>query len=182
MRRENVGFAAFDIVMSNGWLMLTEVTSMNLKVIVCNRNSCTLCSVIALIEGGCEVDICNAKTHLNLMLYLICIWSCMLYLYCMIYRAYYTLNILCTWYTWCRGGRPRRDTFIRHNKDLILRDQLFDNLALPLRHYHNHVCCEGSLSCYSVISLNLCHVRFSFWSTQPFLSLEGTMEEGLNAC
>ena len=58
----------------------------------------------------------------------------------------------------CRGGRPRRDTFIRHNKDLILRDQLFDNLALPLRHYHNHVCFEESLSCYSVISLYLGHV------------------------
>ena len=64
------------------------------------------------------------------------------------------IYMMCT----CRGGRPRRDTFIRHNKDLILRDQLFDNLALPLRHYHNHVCFEESLSCYSVISLYLGHV------------------------
>ena len=66
----------------------------------------------------------------------------------------HNIYMMCT----CRGGRPRRDTFIRHNKDLILRDQLFDNLALPLQHYHNHVCFEGSLSCFSVISLYLGHV------------------------
>ena len=90
MRRENVGFAAFDIVMSNGWLMLTEVTSMNLNVIVCNRNSCTLCSVIALIEGGCEVDICNATTHVWI---LCCIWSVFVFV-CHIYIVWYIVNII----------------------------------------------------------------------------------------
>ena len=39
--------------------------------------------------------------YLNLTFYLICICNCMLYLYCMIYCTYYTLNTLYTWYTWC---------------------------------------------------------------------------------